>query len=47
VTQAGGNFDVNRFYTVALSAFLADGGDGYTMFKDEGVQTIVDDENGF
>ncbi len=33
---AGGavNLDPNRLYTVATNAFLADGGDGFIMFKD-------------
>ena len=29
-----------------MPEFLANGGDGYSMFKHESVQTVVDDENG-
>ena len=46
VTLSGGNFDVNRFYTIAMSEFLAKGGDSYLMFKDADIETIVDEENG-
>lgn len=46
ITKGGGNFDMNRKYTVAMSKFLAFGGDGYSMFKREEVKTIVDEENG-
>lgn len=31
-------------YTITMPEFLANGGDGYSMFKKEGVKTILDEE---
>ena len=47
ITVGGGNFNLTKEYTVAMGKFIADGGDGFTMFKDNPeVKTVVDDENG-
>ena len=39
-------FDVNAQYTVAINGFMYNGGDGYSVFKKEGVKTLVDEETG-
>ena len=44
-TEASGLLDMDREYTAAMPIFMANGGDGYSMFKKEGVTTVVDEEN--
>lgn len=46
ITKGQGNFDLNKSYRVAMPKFMAMGGDGYSMFIGEEVETIVDEENG-
>lgn len=36
---------MNKQYTVAMPQFIAEGGDGYSMFESEDVKIVVDDEN--
>ena len=36
---------MNELYTVAVSSYLAKGGDGFRMFKSEEVKAVTDDEN--
>ena len=44
--DAGAEFDINAQYTVAINGFMYNGGDGYSVFKKEGVKTLVDEETG-
>ena len=39
------SLNMNELYTVAVTSYLAKGGDGFSMFKKEGVKAITEDEN--
>ena len=39
------SLNMNELYTVAVSSYLAKGGDGFRMFKSEEVKAVTDDEN--
>ena len=45
IATDAGLLDLDRHYTVAMPVFMANGGDGYSMFKKPEVETVVDEEN--
>ena len=44
-TESSGLLSMDQEYTVAMTEFTANGGDGFTMFKQPGVKHVVDEEN--
>ena len=44
-TDDGSYLNMNKLYKVAMPQYIAEGGDGYSMFQSDDVKIVVDDEN--